>query len=79
VSAVKTFRKDFIEWRNAGSPLKIKQVAIQPLRVLVFPLGVYACLMIGFASAHLYVHFIYDFFGISATPPDINYFWNMLG
>ena len=76
---VQDFKKDFLKWRGEGSPSKIKTVPIQILKVLVFPVSVYFGLMVVFIVADFTVWMTYEFFGISATPPDINYFWNMLG
>jgi len=73
---VQDFKKDFIKWRGEGSPSKLKTVPIQILKVLVFPVFSYVLMMCVFIVADFTVWMTYDFFGISATPPDINYFWN---
>ena len=73
---VQDFKKDFIKWRGEGSPSKLKTVPIQILKVLVFPVVSYLLVMCVFSVADFTLWMTYEFFGISATPPDINYFWN---
>ena len=73
---VQDFKKDFIKWRGEGSRSKLKTVPIQILKVLVFPVVSYLLVMCVFSVADFTLWMTYEFFGISATPPDINYFWN---
>jgi hypothetical protein len=77
VWAVQDFKRNFFKWRDEGSPLKIQSAVIQPLKAVGLMLTAFSGLTTVNFLANFTVEITYGVFGISDTPPDINYLWNM--